>query len=78
MALGHAGQNSAIGRVGAAEERNGSHRVHHDVRSLKNAVRSVERQTQLAGLVLEVGDRLPGPGTHQQAVNASHAARPQF
>ena len=65
------------GRVGAADEQDGSHRV-HDVHSLKHAARDVERQTRHVGLVLEIGDCLPGPETHQRAVNASHAARPQF
>jgi len=64
--------------VGPANEQDGSHQVHHGIRSLKHAVRDVKRQTQHVGLVLELGDCLPGPETHQQAVNDSRAARPQF
>ena len=57
MALGNAGHKHVMRRAGAAGERDDSHRLHHDVRGLKNAVTAVERQKQIVVLLLEFGDR---------------------
>jgi len=57
MALGHGGHNHVMRRADATGERDAGHRVHHDVRGLKNAVTAVERQKKFVVLLLGFGDR---------------------
>ena len=70
LPCGHAGQNDAVGRIGAAVDRNCRHTVYSRISGIEHVTgRAVQGQNQLVETVLEVGNLLYAAAGLEREIN---------